>query len=83
MYRWSCTHVTRVSRCSLPRRDDDRVNVRPWREGVFYDDQLRADFFAFTLDKTSGAVLSYDALSRLRDQSRADSLGEPIDYEGR
>ena len=33
---------------------EDRVAVRPWREGAFYDRDLRADFFAFTLDKTSG-----------------------------
>ena len=33
---------------------DDRVKVRPWREGALYDQDLRADFFVFTLDKTSG-----------------------------
>jgi len=33
---------------------DDRVKVRRWREGAFYGPELRADFFAFTLDKTSG-----------------------------
>jgi len=32
----------------------DRVKVRPWREGALYEHDLRADFFVFTLDKTSG-----------------------------
>jgi hypothetical protein len=32
----------------------DGVKVRPWREGTTYDKELRADFFVFTLDKTSG-----------------------------
>jgi superfamily II DNA or RNA helicase len=43
---------------------DDRVDVRPWREGVFYDNQLRTDFFAFTLDKTSG---QFSPTTRYRD----------------
>jgi hypothetical protein len=32
----------------------DRVKVRAWREGIFHDEALKADFCAFTLDKTSG-----------------------------
>ena len=32
----------------------DRVKVRAWREGIFHDEPLKADFCAFTLDKTSG-----------------------------
>jgi superfamily II DNA or RNA helicase len=43
---------------------DDRVKVRPWREGLFYDNQLRSDFFAFTLDKTSG---QFSPTTRYRD----------------
>ncbi|MBL8998310.1 MAG: DUF3427 domain-containing protein [Gemmatimonadetes bacterium] len=45
-------------------QSDDRVNVRPWREGLFYDEELRADFFAFTLDKTSG---QFSPTTRYRD----------------
>lgn len=33
---------------------EDRVRVREWREGALYDKPLKADFFAFTLDKTKG-----------------------------
>jgi superfamily II DNA or RNA helicase len=43
---------------------NDLVKVRPWREGLFYDSQLRADFFAFTLDKTSG---QFSPTTRYRD----------------
>jgi len=44
--------------------DEDQVKVRPWREGVLYDEQLRADFFAVTLDKTSG---QFSPTTRYRD----------------
>jgi hypothetical protein len=44
--------------------DEDRVSVRPWREGAFYSEKLRADFFAFTLDKTSG---QFSPTTRYRD----------------
>ena len=44
--------------------DEDRVSVRPWREGAFYNEKLRADFFAFTLDKTSG---QFSPTTRYRD----------------
>jgi hypothetical protein len=30
------------------------VKVRSWREGLFHEEMLKADFCAFTLDKTSG-----------------------------
>ena len=43
---------------------DDRVKVRPWREGVLYDKDLHADFFVFTLDKTSG---QFSPTTRYRD----------------
>ena len=43
---------------------EDRVRVRPWREGVLYDKDLRADFFVFTLDKTSG---QFSPTTRYRD----------------
>lgn len=33
---------------------DDRVKVPAWREGVRYEEQLKVDLLAFTLDKTSG-----------------------------
>ena len=45
-------------------QNDDRVNVRPWREGLFYDKDLRSDFFAFTLDKTAG---QFSPTTRYRD----------------
>jgi superfamily II DNA or RNA helicase len=44
--------------------DEDRVGVRPWREGVIYSEKLRADLFAFTLDKTSG---QFSPTTRYRD----------------
>jgi hypothetical protein len=43
---------------------EDRVKVRPWREGALYDKALRADFFVFTLDKTSG---QFSPTTRYRD----------------
>jgi superfamily II DNA or RNA helicase len=42
----------------------DSVKVRPWREGALYDQHLRADFFVFTLDKTSG---QFSPTTRYRD----------------
>ncbi len=45
-------------------QSDDRVRVRPWREGAFYDKELKTDFFAFTLDKTSG---QFSPTTRYRD----------------
>ncbi len=45
-------------------QSDDRVQVRRWNEGTHYDDTLRADFFAFTLDKTSG---QFSPTTRYRD----------------
>jgi superfamily II DNA or RNA helicase len=33
---------------------DDQVRVREWWEGAFYQQDLKTDFFAFTLDKTTG-----------------------------
>jgi len=45
-------------------QSDDRVKVRPWREGVLYNQQLRSDFFVFTLDKTSG---EFSPTTRYRD----------------
>ena len=50
---------------------DDRVKVRPWREGLFYDNQLRSDFFAFTLDKTSG---QFSPTTRYRDYAISREL---------
>lgn len=50
---------------------DDRVKVRPWREGAFYDNPLRADFFAFTLDKTSG---QFSPTTRYRDYAISREL---------
>jgi superfamily II DNA or RNA helicase len=50
---------------------DDRVKVRPWREGLFYDNQLRSDFAAFTLDKTSG---QFSPTTRYRDYAISREL---------
>jgi superfamily II DNA or RNA helicase len=44
--------------------DQDQVGVRPWREGAFYTEKLRADFLAFTFDKTSG---QFSPTTRYRD----------------
>lgn len=47
---------TRYTRLEIlaAAQDNDRVKVRPWREGTLPDAALRTDFFVFTLDKTSG-----------------------------
>ncbi|MBA3656175.1 MAG: DUF3427 domain-containing protein [Gemmatimonadaceae bacterium] len=50
---------------------DDSVKVRPWREGAFYDRELKADFFAFTLDKTSG---QFSPTTRYRDYAISREL---------
>ncbi|MEO6878639.1 MAG: DUF3427 domain-containing protein, partial [Gemmatimonadaceae bacterium] len=52
-------------------QDTDRVRVRPWREGLFHDDQLRSDFLAFTLDKTSG---QFSPTTRYRDYAISREL---------
>ena len=52
-------------------QSDDRVKVRPWREGVFYNSELRSDFFAFTLDKTSG---QFSPTTRYRDYAISREL---------
>ena len=44
--------------------DEDRVGVRSWREGVFYSENLHADFLVFTFDKTSG---QFSPTTRYRD----------------
>jgi superfamily II DNA or RNA helicase len=44
--------------------DMDRVGVQPWREGTLHSKELRSDFFAFTLDKTSG---QFSPTTRYRD----------------
>ena len=45
-------------------QNNDRVKVRPWREGAFYEPGMRSDFFVFTLDKTSG---QFSPTTRYRD----------------
>jgi hypothetical protein len=51
--------------------DEDRVSVRPWREGAFYSKPMRADIFAFTLDKTSG---QFSPTTRYRDYAISPDL---------
>lgn len=50
---------------------DDLVKVRPWREGAFHDQPLKADFFAFTLDKTSG---QFSPTTRYKDYAISPTL---------
>jgi superfamily II DNA or RNA helicase len=50
---------------------EDRVKVRPWREGVLHDKKLRSDFLAFTLDKTSG---EFSPTTRYRDYAISREL---------
>lgn len=50
---------------------DDRVKVRPWREGLYYDKALKADLFVFTLDKTSG---QFSPTTRYRDYAISREL---------
>ncbi len=49
----------------------DRVDVREWREGVHYSEDLNADVFAFTLDKTSG---QFSPTTRYRDYAISREL---------
>ena len=51
--------------------NDDQVKGRAWREGVFYDRELNADIFAFTLDKTSG---QFSPTTRYRDYAISPEL---------
>ncbi len=51
--------------------NDDRVKVRTWREGAFYDRELNADIFAFTLDKTIG---QFSPTTRYRDYAISPEL---------
>lgn len=44
---------------------------RPWREGVLYADQLPADLFVFTLDKTDG---QFSPTTRYRDYAISREL---------
>ena len=50
---------------------DDSVKVRPWREGALNDPDLKADFFVFTLDKTSG---QFSPTTRYRDYAISPEL---------
>lgn len=50
---------------------DDKVKVRPWREGLYYDKALKADLFVFTLDKTSG---QFSPTTRYRDYAISREL---------
>lgn len=50
---------------------EDSVRVGPWREGARYDKELKADFFAFTLDKTSG---QFSPTTRYRDYAISRDL---------
>ncbi len=56
---------------------------RPGRPACIGPRTPSADLLAFTLDKTSGRLLADDALPRLRDQPRADPLGEPVGHPRR
>lgn len=49
----------------------DRVRVRPWREGVLYDQGNDADIFVFTLDKTHG---QFSPTTRYRDYAISREL---------
>jgi hypothetical protein len=51
--------------------DEGQVGVRPWREGAFRSENLRADFLAFTLDKTSG---QFSPTTRYRDYAISREL---------
>ena len=52
-------------------QSNDRVKVRTFREGAFYDSDLRTDFFLFTLDKTSG---QFSPTTRYRDYAISREL---------
>lgn len=50
---------------------EDSLNVRPWREGTLFDEKLKVDVFAFTLDKTSG---QFSPTTRYRDYAINNEL---------
>ena len=76
--RSASTPATHAPRSSLLREVGAGARPTDWREGVLWDEPSRSDFFAFTLDKSVGSLLPDDPVPRLRDQSRADPLGEPV-----
>ena len=49
----------------------DGARVMNWREGVYYADNIPADLFAFTLDKTNG---SFSPTTRYRDYAISRDL---------
>ena len=49
----------------------DDVNVRTWREGVMYSEEIKADLFVFTLDKTRG---QFSPTTRYRDYAISREL---------
>ncbi|MFL5561261.1 MAG: DUF3427 domain-containing protein [Gemmatimonadaceae bacterium] len=61
------TRLEMLAACST----DDKVKVRPWREGPYQDKPLKADLFAFTLDKTSG---QFSPTTRYRDYAISREL---------
>ena len=61
------TRLEMLAACST----DEKVTVRPWREGPYHDKALKADLFAFTLDKTSG---QFSPTTRYRDYAISREL---------
>ena len=61
------TRLEMLAACST----DDTLKVRPWREGPYQDKALKADLFAFTLDKTSG---QFSPTTRYRDYAISREL---------
>lgn len=49
----------------------DGVDVRTWREGVLYSEEIKADMFVFTLDKTRG---QFSPTTRYRDYAISREL---------
>ena len=57
-----------------------RAKVAAWQSGVYEAKPANAELFAFTLDKSSGGLLTDHPLPRLRHQPHAHPLGEPVDH---
>jgi hypothetical protein len=53
------------------RRVAERAKVAPWQAGVYWAPEVKADLFAFTLDKTSG---QFSPTTRYRDYAISREL---------
>ena len=72
------TPATRATEILAAFGVGDGAKPPTWQTGVWWEPKSRTDLFAFTLDKSVRRLLADDPVPRLRDQPRADPLGEPV-----